>query len=100
MPDINYVADHINRIEQRHGGQQSLILDSKWRIASNLDLFRDELNSDGTLTSEQIAVVDSTIADFKATQAGQDAIAFYQRMAALQESNLESLFVVAFKGEV
>jgi hypothetical protein len=109
MPDINYVADHIDRIERRHGGNESLILNSKWRIASNLNLFWDELNPDGTLTPEQIAVVDSSIADFKATSTGQQAIAkrcceaqiaFYQRMVKVsRESNLEALFAIAFQGD-
>ena len=99
MPNIQYVADHIDRIERRHGGNESLILNSKWRIASNLNLFGDELKPDGTLTPKQVAVVDSSIADFKSTVTGQQAIAFYQRMVkAPQESSLETLFAIAFGG--
>jgi hypothetical protein len=100
MPNIQYIADHVDRIERRHGGNESLILNSKWRIASNLNLFGDELNPDGTLTPEQLAVVDASIADFKSTATGQQAIAFYQRMVkAPQESNLETLFAIAFQGD-
>jgi hypothetical protein len=98
MPNINYIADHIDRIERRHGGNQNLILNSKWRIASNLNLFGDELNPDGTLTPEQVSVVDSSIVNFKLTAEGQQAIASYQRVGA-QEASLETLFAIAFKGD-
>ncbi len=77
---INYVADHIDRIDRRHGGKENLILDSKWRIASSLEMFQD-LNPNGTLTPDQLAKVDVYIARFKATPAGQQAIAQYQRRA-------------------
>ena len=100
MPNIQYIADHIDRIERRHGGNESLILDSKWRIASNAELFED-LNPNGSLTPQQVAAVDSYIQRFKQTAQGQQAIAFYQRMVkAPQESNLESLASVAFQGDV
>ncbi len=75
---INYVADHIDRIDRRHGGKENLILDSKWRIASSLEMFQD-LNPNGILTPEQLAKVDAYIALFKSTPAGSDAIAQYQR---------------------
>lgn len=78
---INYVADHIDRIERRHGGKESLILNSKWRIASSVSLIPN-LNSDGTLKPEQLAKVDAYIARFKSTPAGKEAIAQYQRRAA------------------
>jgi hypothetical protein len=78
---INDVADHIDRIDRRHGGKQNLILDSKWRIASILDMF-DDLNPNGTLTPEQLAKVDAYIVRFKSTPAGQQAIAQYQRRAS------------------
>jgi predicted SnoaL-like aldol condensation-catalyzing enzyme len=100
MPNIQYIADHIDRIERRHGGNESLILNSKWRIASNAELF-DDLNPHGSLTPQQVAAVDSYIQRFKQTAEGQQAIAFYQRMVkAPQESNLESLFALAFQGDV
>ena len=100
MPNIQYIADHIDRIERRHGGNESLILDSKWRIASNAELFED-LNPNGSLTPQQVAAVDSYIQRFKQTAQGQQAIAFYQRMVkAPQESNVESLASVAFQGDV
>lgn len=61
----------------------SLILDSKWRITSAIDLFPCEnLASDGTLTPQQQAKVDAYIAKFKSTPAGKDAIAQYQRRAS------------------
>jgi hypothetical protein len=41
---VDYVADHIDRIARRHGGKESLILSSKWRIASSLSMFGNELN--------------------------------------------------------
>jgi predicted SnoaL-like aldol condensation-catalyzing enzyme len=99
MPNIQYIADHIDRIERRHGGNESLILNSKWRIASNAELFED-LNPNGSLTPQQVAAVDSYIQRFKQTAEGQQAIAFYQRMVkAPQESNLETLFALAFQGD-
>ena len=80
---INYVADHIDRIERRHAEQESLILNSKWRIASAVDLFAyGTLASNGTLTPEQLAKVDAYIARFKSTPAGKEALAQYQRRAA------------------
>jgi hypothetical protein len=79
---IDYIADHIDRIDRRHGGKENLILDSKWRIASSLEMFGSELNPNGTLTPEQLAKVDAYIAQFKATPAGSDAIAQYQRRAS------------------
>jgi hypothetical protein len=79
---IQYVADHIDRIDRRHGGKQDLILDSKWRIASNLEMFGSDLNPNGSLTPNQLAHVDAYIARFKATPAGSDAIAQYQRRAS------------------
>lgn len=78
---INYVADHIDRIDRRHGGKENLILNSKWRIASSLGMFQD-LNPNGTLTTDQLAKVDAYIARFKATPAGQQAISQYQRRAS------------------
>jgi hypothetical protein len=77
---VDYTADHIDRIERRHRGNEKLILDSKWRIASSLEMFQD-LNPNGTLTPEQLAKVDAYIARFKATPAGQQALAQYQRRA-------------------
>jgi hypothetical protein len=108
MPNIQYIADRIDRIERRHAGNESLILNSKWRIASNAELFED-LNPNGSLTPQQVAAVDSYIQRFKQTAEGQQAIAkrcceaqiaFYQRMVkASQESNLETLFALAFQGD-
>jgi hypothetical protein len=79
---IGYVADHVNRILRRHQTQNS-ILDSKWRIASCVDLFPSgELAENGSLTPQQLAAVDQYIEKFKATPAGREAIAFYQRKAS------------------
>ncbi len=78
---IHDVADHIDRIDRRHGGKENLILDSKWRIASVLDMFLD-LNPNGTLTPEQLAKVDAYIARFKSTPAGSDAIMQCHRRAS------------------
>ena len=81
-PKISYVADHVTRLEERHQTQNS-ILDSKWRIASCVDLFPyGELAENGTLTPQQLAAIDQYIAKFKATPAGKEAIAFYQRKAS------------------
>jgi hypothetical protein len=74
---ISYVADHIDRIERRHQALNS-ILDSKWRIASAIDLFPGQLAENGTLTPQQLAAVDQYIAKFKSTPAGREAIAHYQ----------------------
>ncbi|MBD2018536.1 hypothetical protein H6F96_31855 [Microcoleus sp. FACHB-53] len=80
--NIDYVADYICRISGIHAGHPDRILNSKWRIASNIDLFpKGTLAPNGTLTSDQIAQVDAYIAKFKATPAGQEAIAQYQRRA-------------------
>lgn len=78
MPNIEYIADHICRIERIHAGHADRILDSKWRIASNADIFLT-LASDGTLTPEQVSQVDAFISTFK--QEHPDAIAFYARRA-------------------
>jgi hypothetical protein len=78
---LNYVADHIDRIERRHGGKESLILGSKWRIASALEMFGDDLNPNGSLPPNQLTEVDAYIAKFKASPAGRDAIAQLQRRA-------------------
>jgi hypothetical protein len=75
---INYVADHIDRIERRHAGNPEAILNSKWRIASAVDLLYN-LNPDGTLTPDQVGHVDKYIAWFKSTEEGQKVIAQYQR---------------------
>jgi hypothetical protein len=83
MSSIDYVADHIDRIERRHGGNQNLIVNSKWRIASSVDLFPEgTLSVDGTLTPDQITQLDAYIAKFKATSAGREAIANYARRAS------------------
>ncbi len=79
---VDYTADHIDRIERRHRGNEKLILDSKWRIASSLEMFGSELNPNGTLTPDQLAKVDAYIARFKSTPAGQQAIAQYQWRAS------------------
>jgi hypothetical protein len=71
---VDYTAGHIDRIDRRHGGKENLILDSKWRIASSLEMFGSELNPNGTLTPEQLARVDAYIVRFKSTPAGQQAI--------------------------
>lgn len=56
---LDYVARHIHRIHCRHGANEQLILDSKWRIASALDF--NDLNPDGSLTPDQVAAVDAYI---------------------------------------
>lgn len=81
--NIDYVADHICRIEGIHAGHPDRILNSKWRIASNIDLFPyGELAADGTLTPDQLTKIDAYIEKFKATPAGKDALAQYQRRAS------------------
>jgi ABC-type phosphate/phosphonate transport system substrate-binding protein len=83
MASINYVADHICRIEGIHAGHPDRILNSKWRIASNVDLFPyGTLAADGKLTPDQITQIDAYITKFKATPAGKEAIAFYARRAS------------------
>ncbi|MEW5859270.1 MAG: hypothetical protein AB1861_18110 [Cyanobacteriota bacterium] len=79
MPNIEYIADHICRIEGIHAGHPDRALKSKWRIASNADLF-PTLASDGTLTAEQISRIDDFIAEFK--RQNPDAIAQYARRAS------------------
>jgi hypothetical protein len=81
--NIDYVADHICRIEGLHAGHPDRILNSKWRIASNIELFPNaELAVDGTLTPEQITQIDAYISKFKATPAGREALARYARRAS------------------
>ena len=75
---VRYVADHITRISGVHTGYPDRILDSKWRIASCLGLFKD-LDPSGKLTTEQVEVVDIYITKFLSTSVGQEAIAYYQR---------------------
>ena len=79
---IDYIADHIDRIDRRHGGKENLILDSKWRIASSLEMFGSELKKNGILTLSQLHQVDVYIAKFKSTPGGQEALAQYQRRAS------------------
>ena len=73
-----YVADHIHRILGVHAGYPERILDSKWRIASCIGLFKN-LDPGGKLTTEQVKVVDIYITKFKSTSVGKEAIAYYQR---------------------
>jgi hypothetical protein len=75
----HYVAEHIHRIEGRYVGHPELIADSKWRIASALGVFKEELADDGSLTPEQIQTIDAYIAKFKITPAGHEAIAHFQQ---------------------
>ena len=63
----DYIADQIERIENRCRGNRELILDCCWRIASNADLFGDNLNADGTLCVTQQQQVNQFIGEFKAT---------------------------------
>ena len=80
MPNIEYIADHICRIEGIHAAHPDRILGSKWRIASNAELFPLTLASDGTLTVEQVGRIDDFIREFK--QQNPDAIAQYARRAS------------------
>lgn len=66
MPNKSYILDHIHRIENRHKNNPPAQLNSKWRIASNQDLFYD-LDIAGTLTTSQIRQVDKFIAEAKRT---------------------------------
>lgn len=77
--NLNYVADHIDRIDRRYTGNQNHILDSKWRIANSLGMFGEHLPPNGTLTPKQVTHVDAYIAKFKTTPAGKETIAQYQR---------------------
>jgi hypothetical protein len=77
-PSTLYVADHINRISGVHAGHPDRILDSKWRIASCLGLFKN-LDPTGKLTTKQVKVVDIYITKFLSTSVGQEAISYYQR---------------------
>ena len=77
-PYTQYVADHINRISGVHAGHPDRILDSKWRIASCLGLFKN-LDPTGKLTTKQVKVVDIYITKFLSTSVGQEAISYYQR---------------------
>ena len=74
-PYTQYVADHITRISGIHAGHPDSeallrsadrILDSKWRIASCLGLFKN-LDPTGKLTTEQTEVVDIYFAKFLST---------------------------------
>lgn len=65
-PKIDYIADHIIRIEGRHAGDFKTIASSKWRIADAAELFNwGELKDDGSLTKEQIYQIDKFICTFK-----------------------------------
>jgi len=76
-PYTQYVADHINRISGVYAGYPDRILDSKWRIASCLGLFKD-LDLTGRLTTQQECDLDNYITKFLSTSVGQEAIAYYQ----------------------
>lgn len=78
--NIEYIADHICRIEGVHANRPDRILNSKWRIASNADLFPTTLAADGTLTPEQRSQVDAFIDGFKREH--PNAIAQYARRAS------------------
>ncbi|MBD1903880.1 hypothetical protein NDI44_27230 [Trichocoleus sp. DQ-A3] len=67
MPNQSYVLDHIFRIENRHRNNPSAQLNSKWRIASNQDLFND-LDGAGTLTPVQASKMDKFIDEVKRTR--------------------------------
>ncbi|NER30787.1 MAG: hypothetical protein F6J89_25005 [Symploca sp. SIO1C4] len=64
----DYIAEQINRIESHYQGNQQLVENSCWRIASNADLFDKQLNPDGTLTPTQQQQVDEFIDNFKASR--------------------------------
>lgn len=66
MSNQKYVLDHIERIENRHKNNPSAQLNSKWRIASNQDLF-DDLDTGGNLTEMQVSKIDRFIAKVKRT---------------------------------
>ena len=66
MSNQKYVLDHIDRIENRHRNNPSAQLNSKWRIASNQDLF-DDLDTGGNLTELQVNKIDGFIAKVKQT---------------------------------
>lgn len=80
MPNTEYIADHICRIEGIHTNHPDRILSSKWRIASNADLFTGILAADGTLTPEQVGQVNAFIDEFKQQNPG--VIAKYARRAS------------------
>ncbi|NEP00569.1 MAG: hypothetical protein F6K58_18230 [Symploca sp. SIO2E9] len=63
----DYIAEQIARIENRYQGNQQLVENSCWRIASNADLFGTQLNLNGTLTPTQQQQVDQFINNFKAS---------------------------------
>ncbi|MBD1833348.1 hypothetical protein H6F61_11830 [Cyanobacteria bacterium FACHB-472] len=66
MSNQKYILDHIERIENRHKHNPSAQLNSKWRIASNQDLFND-LDTSGNLTETQVDKIDGFIAEVKRT---------------------------------
>ncbi len=57
-----YITGQITKINQNKNNP-AFVLNAKWRIASNLDLF-EELDPTGQLTDQQIAQVDAVIAQF------------------------------------
>jgi hypothetical protein len=57
-----YISRHIIRLESK-GSSKASMTDSKWRIASNIDLFPD-LSIDGSLTPQQEGVIDNLIKEF------------------------------------
>ena len=61
--DADYVDRQISRIPQ-YGD------DSRWRLASHLDMF-DNLNPDGSLTPEQREAVDNFVAAYESDSGGE-----------------------------
>ena len=70
-----YLADHVVRLESEHAHNPTAAADSRWRIADHAEIFGDELNREGFLTSEETAAIDAWIGEFKSSPEGQQAIA-------------------------
>lgn len=61
--NLIYLSRHICRLDSNLYSQASQ-RDSKWRIASNIDLFPN-LSVDGSLTPQQEEIIDKLIEEFK-----------------------------------
>lgn len=80
--NTSYIADHINRIATRYANNPAGQLDSKWRIASNAELF-DDLKPNGTLTPAQEKAVDEFILEFSSMPQGSQLIESFNQRGSL-----------------
>lgn len=64
--NIPYILKHTRRAEAAFSKNQlDIAINSLWRIASNTEIFGEELNPTGNLTSEQVGKIKELILSLK-----------------------------------